>query len=292
MTDSLRPSLPSPSGPDSSPEDASSPSNASSLPPAQPDVPAPFRDAVAALQKQVHTAEETIRALRAENEQLREQVDRLSKRPDVTDDDAFARFDEDRDALRRRIQHFIDAIDDHLATTPASGVNGPTLEEAPGVEQPLDESSTPVEDDDRDADTQGEHRFEVTNATEESAGTEQQLEPEHEAELNGEIETKTSGAVEPGSEEADSTNPDASEHQEDALADGLPDADQFEVEPLQRTDLNAQPVGSSATDDAGTSEGETYGGDEGASERDTPSTEPRLIAPGLSPRRSARRRRR
>jgi len=254
MTDSLRPSLSSPSGPDSSPEDESSPSNASSLPSAQPDVPAPFRDAVAALQKQVRTAEETIRALRAENQRLREQVDRLSKRPDVTDDDAFARFDEDRDALRQQIQHFIDAIDDHLATTPASGVNEP----ASGVEL-----TGGGRQDDISAPSDSPERPVAASAVDGDAGE--------------------SDAPQAGK---------AKRVPDDALIDGLPDAEHFEVEALQRPDVAEQPAGSSGSEGPDAEEGSAYDTDDNASSTDASPTEPRLIAPGLSPRRSGRRRRR
>ena len=140
MTDSSRPSLPPPSDTDRSaasehesvPTDASCPDPASATPTsidaARENIPEPFREAVSALRKQTQTAAETIRALRAENQRLREKVEELSQRPDVRDNDAFAHFDDDRDALRERIQHFIDAIDDHLDSAPESGVASGKIE--------------------------------------------------------------------------------------------------------------------------------------------------------------------
>ena len=156
MTDSSSPSLPPPSNADGSatsetasdsahaPSSDASP-NPTSLDAAQANIPEPFREAVCALREQTQTAAETIRALRAENQRLRDKVEELSQRPDVGDDDAFAHFDDDREALRRRIQHFIDAIDDHLDNAPESGVASGDIDPLPlqpAEEPPQEEPAT------------------------------------------------------------------------------------------------------------------------------------------------------
>ncbi|WP_143815453.1 cell division protein ZapB [Longibacter salinarum] len=103
-----------------------------------PNVPEPFREAVAALHEQVQTAADAIRELRAENERLRQKVEDLSERPDVSDDDAFILLDDDRADLRERIQSFIDAIDEHLETSPASGIDPEWPDEPPAEPEPSD----------------------------------------------------------------------------------------------------------------------------------------------------------
>lgn len=74
-------------------------------------LPTEHRDAVRQLSRRVAQAVDTIERLRAENERLRRRVEELEAGPDLPDDEAFLRLEDDPDALRDRITQFIDAID-------------------------------------------------------------------------------------------------------------------------------------------------------------------------------------
>jgi regulator of replication initiation timing len=282
MTDSSRPSLPPPSDTDrsaaseheSAPTDASCPDPASATPTsidaARENIPEPFREAVSALRKQTQTAAETIRALRAENQRLREKVEELSQRPDVRDNDAFAHFDDDRDALRERIQHFIDAIDDHLDSAPESGVASGKIEAAP-LHAPTDP-------------TRNTH----AEAARDDAGAAN--DPPDTASLDND---SRDDILDAGSEVDEAKNEDIqnediqaedTHHETDPLANGLPAAAQFEVEVPNEINGPTSKTSAASADNASESPGESTD----LSDR-TASEEPLLIAPGLSPRRSARR---
>jgi hypothetical protein len=146
MTDSHRPSLP-PSSESVGPVPPDETTGADDL-----DVPEPFREAVAALREEVEAAADTIRDLRAENARLRQRIDVLSERPDVSDEDAFILLEGERAQLRDRIQRFIDAIDDHLATSPASGIasewpeNPPEAPHVPDDASNTKDASAPADD--------------------------------------------------------------------------------------------------------------------------------------------------
>ena len=92
-------------------------------------VPAEHRDAVRRLYRQVETAVDTIERLRSENERLRERVEELEARPQVSEGETFFTVDDDPDALKGRISEFIDAIDTYLDSVP-------------------EESTTPVDEED------------------------------------------------------------------------------------------------------------------------------------------------
>ena len=314
MTDSSRPSLPPPSDADGSAtsetasDSAHAPSSDASPTPtsldaAQANIPEPFREAVSALREQTQRAAETIRALRAENQRLRDKVEELSQRPDVGDDDAFAYFGDDREAFRQRIQHFIDAIDDHLDNAPESGVASGDIDPLPlqpAEEPPREEPATTesgsevatneslddrVSDEDvyqdgvsRDGvsqDSVSRHRTSEDGVSENKA-LEERLYSEDPAE-EGSSEDVQSEAAQPGEESLEEISREA-----DPLADGLPDAAHFEVEVPDALDARASDPDASAQELADEP-------DDSDSPDSTPPDEPILIAPGLSPRRSARR---
>ncbi len=100
------------------------------------DVPEPFREAVEHLRRQVEDAVATIDALRRTNERLRQKIDELSERPTVPEGESFVVLDGTTDTLRRQIQHFIDVIDAHLEKTPASGLTGDADGEALETAEP------------------------------------------------------------------------------------------------------------------------------------------------------------
>ncbi len=310
MTDSSRPSLPPPSDADRSAasENASgstgaSPSDSSSRPASldavQANIPEPFREAVSALREQTRTAAETIRALRAENQRLRDRVEELSQRPDVGDDDAFAHFDDDRDALRKRIQHFIDAIDDHLDNAPESGVASGDIdslplqpaEEAPPEEAAKGESGSEVAtergiddsipNDNVHQDAVSQDSISQDNTAEDDSSENDFLEND-----TPENDTPEERLYLKGSAEEDSGSErqlEASQREVGPLANGLPDAAYFDVEVPDKFKPEADDSDASARDS-------TEALDDSADSPDsTPSDEPLLIAPGLSPRRSARR---
>jgi len=152
MNDSFHSLSPAPSG-DSSEDSASSDSSSSdssSSGPAQADevsrehrssvddldVPEPFREAVEHLRRQVDDAVATIDALRRTNDRLRQKIDELSERPTVSEGKSFVVLDGTTDTLRRQIQHFIDVIDAHLEKTPASGLPGDADEETLETAEP------------------------------------------------------------------------------------------------------------------------------------------------------------
>ncbi len=89
-----------------------SPSSASDS--ASDDVASPSSEALRRLRERVNEAVQTIEQLRAENRHLRERVHTLAQRPAIGDDEAFIRLDDDPDALRNQIEHFIDLIDAYL----------------------------------------------------------------------------------------------------------------------------------------------------------------------------------
>mgnify|MGYP006293377127 FL=1 len=209
MTDSHRPSLPPSSESDGtvSPDEATgatTPSTGAD----DLDVPEPFREAVDALREEVEAAAETIRNLRAENARLRQRIDVLLERPDVSDDDAFILLEGKRVQLRDRIQQFIDAIDDHLATSPESGIGSEWPENPPEAPQVPDEAS----------DANGASA--TANASEDGAAG--------------------------GSEEMDNAASDRNDNAESnplMLQDGLPDDRDFEVEvPDDDTEEESAPV--------------------------------------------------
>ena len=78
----------------------------------------------------------TIDALRRTNERLRQKIDELSERPTVPEGESFVVLDGTTDTLRRQIQHFIDVIDAHLEKTPASGLTGDADGEALETAEP------------------------------------------------------------------------------------------------------------------------------------------------------------
>ena len=73
------------------------------------------------LHRRVQQARETIEKLRAENEQLRAQIQKLNERPVVPDDKTVLALDDEPEALRGRIDDFIDAIDAYLEATATEG---------------------------------------------------------------------------------------------------------------------------------------------------------------------------
>lgn len=81
------------------------------------DLPEVYRDALRRLRDRITEAADTIAQLRAENEQLRERIQELEKRPVLPDDKAVLTLDDDPEALRSRVTDFIDAIDAYLDAT-------------------------------------------------------------------------------------------------------------------------------------------------------------------------------
>ena len=77
------------------------------------------RPALRRLQKQVHRAAQEIDRLRTENRRLKQRVQQLEQRPAVDENEAFVTLD-DPDALRTRIEGFIDTIDAYLGDDAAS----------------------------------------------------------------------------------------------------------------------------------------------------------------------------
>jgi len=80
-------------------------------------LPEAYREPLRRLHRRVQQATETIEQLRAENEQLRTQVQKLKDRPVLPDDKTVLALDDDPEALRSRIDDFIDAIDAYLEAT-------------------------------------------------------------------------------------------------------------------------------------------------------------------------------
>ena len=136
MNDALDRSLPSPDSVSSVPESASadgetsgdkssdegrSQEEAAQDPAGEaPDLshlPEAYREPMRRLHRRVQQARETIEKLRAENEQLRAQIQKLNERPVVPDDKTVLALDDEPEALRGRIDDFIDAIDAYLEAT-------------------------------------------------------------------------------------------------------------------------------------------------------------------------------
>jgi predicted RNase H-like nuclease (RuvC/YqgF family) len=82
-------------------------------------LPAEHRDAVRRLHRRVQEAINTIERLRAENRRLRKRVEELEAQPSFPDAETVLALDENPDALRKRINHFIDTIDTYLEATPS-----------------------------------------------------------------------------------------------------------------------------------------------------------------------------
>lgn len=67
------------------------------------------------LRDRVQAAAEELHRLRAENEQLAARIEALESRPHLDVEGTVLAFDEDPDAIRRKVEGFIDAIDRYLA---------------------------------------------------------------------------------------------------------------------------------------------------------------------------------
>ena len=67
------------------------------------------------LRDRVQEAADELERLREENAALRERIEALETRPPVDPDATMLTFDEDPEALRRKVESFIDAIDAYLA---------------------------------------------------------------------------------------------------------------------------------------------------------------------------------
>lgn len=123
MSDPIRPSLPRPqpssNAGSSNDTDARAAEASPTVPEVDPDdVPASYREAVEALTEQVAAAAETIDRLAAENRRLKQRVRDLEQRPDVPEGHTAVPLEEDREALRRRIDGFIASIDAYLDEEP------------------------------------------------------------------------------------------------------------------------------------------------------------------------------
>ena len=77
-------------------------------------LPDRHRETIEQLHARVEQAARTIERLTAENQRLRERVETLEQRPDVPDDHAVLTFDGGPDAVRDRLEGYIDAIDRYL----------------------------------------------------------------------------------------------------------------------------------------------------------------------------------
>jgi len=93
-------------------------------------VPDEHRDGLRRLARRVEQAVETIERLRAENERLRRRVEELEAGPDVPEGETLLTLEEDPEALRDKITHFIDAIDAYL-DRPAAGLSDDETAEDP-----------------------------------------------------------------------------------------------------------------------------------------------------------------
>ena len=70
------------------------------------------------LRDRVQTAARELARLRQENAKLAERIRTLETRPVVDPDAALVTFDEDPEELRRKVEGFIDAIDQYLSNEP------------------------------------------------------------------------------------------------------------------------------------------------------------------------------
>ncbi len=114
MDESTRASLPEPDSVSPVPESVSPEKSdprtdvdVSSLPPEH-------RDVMRRLRRRVEEAAETIERLRSEKERLQRRVEELEAEPRFPDDKAILSVDDDPEAVRGRIDQFIDAIDTYL----------------------------------------------------------------------------------------------------------------------------------------------------------------------------------
>lgn len=67
------------------------------------------------LRERVEQAARELERLRRDNVLLAQRIAELEARPRVGEDQAFVLFDENADALRKKVEGFIQAIDAHLA---------------------------------------------------------------------------------------------------------------------------------------------------------------------------------
>lgn len=67
------------------------------------------------LRERVETAARELERLRKENAALTKRIEKLETRPPVDVDDTLLTLDEDPEALREKIEGFIEAIDRYLA---------------------------------------------------------------------------------------------------------------------------------------------------------------------------------
>lgn len=81
------------------------------------DLPAEHRDTMRRLYRRVEQATVTIERLRAENERLRRRVEELEEQPAFPDAETVFSLDDDPDAVKERINRFIEAIDTYLEAT-------------------------------------------------------------------------------------------------------------------------------------------------------------------------------
>ena len=72
------------------------------------------------LRERVETAARELERLRKDNALLARRIAELEARPAVDADQAFLVFDSDPEALRKKVESFIQAIDAHLARERAS----------------------------------------------------------------------------------------------------------------------------------------------------------------------------
>lgn len=97
-------------------------------------LPAGQQEAVKRLHTQVARAVTAIESLKEENRRLRERVEELEQRPDVSDDETVVTFPSDPDSLRETITHFIDAIDGYLQEDAVVGDGVPEISVEPRTE--------------------------------------------------------------------------------------------------------------------------------------------------------------
>jgi len=77
-------------------------------------LPAEHREIVRRLHRRVEQAVETIEALRAENERLRQRVEELEAKPSFPEAETVLTLDDDPEEVRERISYFLDTIDTYL----------------------------------------------------------------------------------------------------------------------------------------------------------------------------------
>ena len=113
MDESTRASLPEPDSVSPVPESVSSEGGE-----AEADdlshLPAEHRAVIRRLRRRVEQAVETIEALRAENERLRQRVEELEAKPAFPEAETVLTLDDDPEEVKDRISHFIDTIDTYL----------------------------------------------------------------------------------------------------------------------------------------------------------------------------------